>query len=77
MASRGLRHLYLLSVLDALTAYASEGGTVRFATFNHEGQLAITFTLDDADAYNRRMSAVVNERFEAERAPMPPAEALP
>jgi hypothetical protein len=59
-----LRRTYLLSVLDALAAYASNGGEIHFASLNDGGKLAITFTLEDGDAYNQHVSVLFNERFE-------------
>ena len=62
MAS-GLRHLYLLSVLEGLTAYAAQRGELHFASANEGSKLALTFTIEDGEAYNERVSALFNERF--------------
>jgi hypothetical protein len=59
-----------VSVLEALTAYAADGGGIHFATLNHRQQLAITFTVDDGDAYTARVTARFNDRFAAQQ-PVP------
>jgi hypothetical protein len=64
----GLRHLYLLSVLEALTTYAVDGGQLHFSTLDDGGKLAITFTLEDGAAYQERVTSRFNERFEAHEA---------
>jgi hypothetical protein len=67
MTAQSLRQLYLVSVLEALTAYAAEGGGIHSATLNHERKLAITFTVDDGDAYTAQVTARFHERFSAQQ----------
>ena len=70
----GIRRAYLMSVLDALSAYAAGGGELHFASINDRGKLTITITLEDGDAYNAQVTALFNKRFAEHEATTPGAD---
>jgi hypothetical protein len=62
-----LRDRYLTDVFEALIQYSHEGGELRLHSVQEDDRLVVEITLDDNDAYQAKLSQVMNARPGLER----------
>lgn len=55
-----LRDRYLAQVIESLIQFAAEGGACSFRSEREGDELAITFTILDADRYHQVLSRVTD-----------------